>query len=255
MFVITADQIDSRNDRDRATELIEELTGRFGRAFSLPPDQTSGDEIQVMTTDAGAALRVILAIHRSEHWSIGLGVGAVRTPLPAATRRATGGAFIAARDAVTRAKRADARFALSAEGAGAAGRAIGAGGAGGPAAAAGAGGAAGAAGAGAKAEAGDATAAAGAGHPLALGADDVEALVSMLLLLRQRRTPEGWEAVDLLSEGLSQTDAAARLGISTAAVSQRVKSALWRVEEAASPALVRLLETLDRATSETDTAA
>jgi hypothetical protein len=229
MFVITADQIDSRNDRDRASELIEELTGRFGPAFSLPPDQTSGDEIQVMTTDAAAALQVILAIHRTEHWSVGLGVGAVRTPLPAATRRATGGAFIAARDAVTRAKRADARFALSAEGgAGTGGDDV-----------SGAGGASGA----------------DAAQPLALGPEDVEALVSMLLLVRQRRTPEGWEAVDLLSEGLSQTDAAARLGISTAAVSQRIKSALWRVEEAARPALVRLLENLDRATSETDTAA
>ena len=49
MYVITADQIGSRNDRDRAAEMIASLTAGYGRAFPLPPDQTSGDEIQVMT--------------------------------------------------------------------------------------------------------------------------------------------------------------------------------------------------------------
>ncbi|MCU1543204.1 MAG: DNA-binding protein, partial [Microbacteriaceae bacterium] len=64
--------------------------------------------------------------------------------------------------------------------------------------------------------------------------------------------PEGWQAVDLLDDGLAQTAIARTLGISTAAVSQRVKSAQWRVERAAHPALVRLLHNLDRDTSETD---
>lgn len=206
MFVITADQVDSRNDRDRAGDLVARLTGLFPDAFVLPPDQTSGDEVQLLLTDAVAALDAVLAIHRANHWSIGLGVGAVRTPLPAATRQASGAAFIAARDAVTRAKRRDARFALTTDAASAAG----------------------------------------------LDATDVEALVAMLLLVRRRRTAEGWEVVDLLAEGSSQAQAASRLGISTAAVSQRVKSALWRVEESARPALAKLLEALDGASSETD---
>lgn len=210
MFVITADQVDSRNDRDRAGELIAELSARFAPGFVLPPDQTAGDEIQVMMTDARLALETILAIHRADHWSIGLGLGGVRVPLPASTRQAAGTAFIAARDAVTRSKRADTRFAL---------------------------------------DAAERTA-----HE-SLSAAEVEALINMLLLLRQRRTAEGWEAVDLLQEGLSQVDAAARLGISTGAVSQRVKSAAWRVEQAVRPALIRLLENLDRATSETEPAA
>lgn len=212
MFVITADQVDSRNDRDRAGELVEQLTDRFPGAFLLPPDQTSGDEIQMLLADAADCLDVILAIQRTNHWSIGLGVGAVRTPLPAATRQASGGAFIAARDAVTRAKRTDARFALSMDGA----------------------------------------ADADTGTRSAVTATDVEALVSMLLLVRRRRSAEGWEVVDLLTAGRSQAQAAARLGISTAAVSQRVKSALWRVEEAGRPALVKLLATLDGHLSETD---
>lgn len=254
MFVITADQIDSRNDRDRAGEMIAQLTADLGQAFSLPADQTSGDEIQILMPTARAALTTILALHRSGFWSIGLGVGSVRTPLPAATRQATGGAFIAARSAITRAKKTDARFALSAQ-----------------------------------ASAFDGVAYDSApdrpntndgpdardrpdtrdteprgrrGADLAPGsvetlldAVEVEALIAMLLLLRQRRSQEGWEATDLLEQGLPQVEIAGILGISTAAVSQRVKSALWRVDEAARPALVRLLENLDRATSETDPAA
>jgi DNA-directed RNA polymerase specialized sigma24 family protein len=101
----------------------------------------------------------------------------------------------------------------------------------------------------------DAAVAPGAPDARELTGDEVEALVTMLLLLRQRRTSEGWEAVELLRTGLSQVKIAAVLGISTAAVSQRVKSAQWRVEEAVRPALVRLLQNLDRATTETEPAA
>jgi len=207
MFVITADQIDSRHDRDRASDMIAELVQQNAEAFTLPPDQTSGDEIQLLVDSAADAFAVVLDLHRTGFWSIGVGIGPVRTPLPASTRQATGDAFIAARAAVTRAKRSEARFALDTP----------------PA----------------------------QGLPETTGAD-VEALVTMLLLLRQRRTGEGWEAVDLLESGLAQTDIARTLGISTAAVSQRVKSAQWKVERAAHPALVRLLHNLDRDTSETD---
>lgn len=208
MFVITADQIDSRNDRDRASEMIARLDADYGHAFTLPPDQTSGDEIQVMMPDAQTALDVILTLHRAGHWSIGLGVGEVRTPLPASTRQSAGGAFVGARNAVMRAKKADARFAL-------------------------------------ETDAKDAAAAAGDSRQELRG-DEVEALVIMLLLLRQRRTSEGWEAVDLLQHGLSQIEIATEVGISTAAVSQRIKAALWRVEDAGRPALVRLLDNLDQ---------
>lgn len=211
MFVITADQVDSRNDRDRAGELMRHLGASFPDAFLLPPDQTAGDEIQMLLADAASTLAVVLAVQRANHWSIGLGVGTVRTPLPAATRHASGGAFIAARDAVTRAKRTDARFALSVE-----------------------------------------NPDSSSGENLALTAPDVEALLAMLLLVRRRRTAEGWEVVDLLTEGRSQAQAATTLGISTAAVSQRVKSALWRADEAARPALVKLLATLDAHLSETE---
>jgi predicted XRE-type DNA-binding protein len=238
MFVITADQIDSRNDRDRAGELIAELSAQFGGSFDLPPDQTSGDEIQILTTDARAAFNTVLAIHRTGHWSTGLGIGSVRTPLPAATRQAAGSAFIAARDAVNRSKKADARFALEASLPTGAAAEV-------------------AIGAGAGTGTGTGTGAASgtdAGADASLSPGELDALISMLLLLRQRRTLEGWEAVDLLEQGLNQSQVASRLGVTTAAVSQRVKSAMWRVEESARPALVRLLENLDRATTETEPA-
>lgn len=212
MFVITADQIDSRHDRDRAGELITMLVRVFGDSFVLPPDQTAGDEIQLLLDDAAAAVEVTLAIHRTEHWTVGLGVGTVRRPLAASTRQSAGDGFIAARDAVSRAKKSDARFALTAQRS-------------------------------PSAESG------------MLPADEVEAIFSLLLLMRQRRSPEGWEAIDLLQAGLTQADVAVRLGISTPAVSQRIKSAMWRVEEPVLPALARLLQNLDRVTSERDPAA
>ena len=196
MFVITADQIDSRNDHDRAREMISRLVAQSPEAFGLPPDQTSGDEIQLLLTQAAPALDAVLALHRSGHWSVGLGVGTVRTPLPAATRQATGGAFIAARDAVLRAKKTEAHFALEVD-------------------------------------------------RVDASATGIEALVTMLLLLRQRRTPQGWEAGDLFDRGLPQTEIADKLDISTGAVSQRLKVAQYRVDQSARPALVRLLEQLD----------
>ncbi|MFK4835297.1 DNA-binding protein [Microbacterium sp. ZW T2_14] len=80
------------------------------------------------------------------------------------------------------------------------------------------------------------------------GGEDAEALVRLLVELRDRRTPEGWEVYDLLADGLTQRDAAARLGVSEGAISLRAKAAALRVEEAAVPALERVLARLDDAT-------
>lgn len=112
MFVITADQVGSRAGVDRAPEAVRMLNGRHGAALLLHFDQTAGDEIQGVTESATTALAVILDLARQEHWSIGLGIGDVRHPLPDAARKAAGAAFISARDAVEAAKRTEARFAL-----------------------------------------------------------------------------------------------------------------------------------------------
>ncbi|RIJ53820.1 DNA-binding protein, partial [Clavibacter phaseoli] len=101
MFVITADQKASRSDVDRAGTGRDDLAARYEGRLVLPVDRTSGDEVQALVADAATALDMVLVLTRAGHWSVGLGIGAVRTPLPRATREATGPAFIAARDAVT----------------------------------------------------------------------------------------------------------------------------------------------------------
>lgn len=80
---------------------------------------------------------------------------------------------------------------------------------------------------------------------LAASDADSEALLRLLIDLRDRRSEEGWEVYDLLADGLTQSDAAKRLGISAGAVSRRATAAGLRVEEAAIPALARVLGAAD----------
>ncbi|MCU1571248.1 MAG: DNA-binding protein [Naasia sp.] len=77
----------------------------------------------------------------------------------------------------------------------------------------------------------------------------VGALLDLLLALQGRRSPEGWAVVDLLRSGSNQLAAAEALGITPQAVSLRLRAAGWRIEERARPALVLLLEDLDRGMS------
>ena len=201
MFVITADQVDSRNQPDRAASALDSLNGPKGPALLLPADRTAGDEIQIIPASAEDTLAIVLELTREDAWSVGIGIGPARLPLPRATREATGEAFFAARDAVTRAKKSQTRFALT--------------------------------------RAGD-----DAGEGLR-GAD-AEALIDLLLVLRERRTDGGWELYDLLNTGLTQSGSAEKLGITAGAASLRARAAGIRVENAASEALVRLLDTVNR---------
>jgi len=226
MFVVTADQKGSRADVDRAGTVLDHLNRRFAHALELPVDRTAGDEVQALLTGAADALAMVLDLTRREHWSVGLGIGGVRTPLPADTRAATGDAFIAARDAVDAAKRSPTRFALAVGG-------------------------------GAE---GDSTTNDGAdGDRVAIdhagiSPDEVEALITLLLLARDRRTEQGWEVVDRMASGGTQRDVAARLGITPQAVSTRLRTAGWRTEQAALPGLAKLLERLDTEATRKDPA-
>jgi hypothetical protein len=112
MFVITADQVDSRNSADLVEPALAAVAHRVGPLLASPPTRTVGDELQAVTDDPAAAVEVILLLDRLGHWSIGCGVGPVDLPLPADTRAATGAAFIEARAAVEAAKRHSPRFAL-----------------------------------------------------------------------------------------------------------------------------------------------
>ena len=90
-------------------------------------------------------------------------------------------------------------------------------------------------------------------HRFALAADSdgpvpaagVQALTHLLLDLRDRRSAEGWEVVDLLAVEGSQTAVATRLGVTPQAVSLRARTAGVREEQEALPALAALLAALD----------
>ncbi len=196
MFIITADQRDSRTSADLVPAALVAVARIGGPRLETPPDRTAGDELQLATNDPSAALAIALHLTRLGTWSVGIGAGPVESPLPPSVRAGRGAAFVHARDAVERAKRAPTRLAVT-----------------------------------------------GADEDAA----DAEALVRLLVELRDRRSPEGWEVYDLLAEGLSQRAAADRLGITEGAVSLRAKAAGLRAEEAAVPAIERGLARADRA--------
>lgn len=197
MFAITADQIDSRNRPDHAEAALELLARLGGDRLALPADRTAGDEVQALTRDARTALDIVLALARTEQWSIGVGIGGVRAPLPSATRAATGDALVAAREAVQAAKRRPTRVALA------------------------------------------------AGRSTRPAAESLQAVLDLLLQLRDRRSPEGWELYDLVETGLTQAEAAERLGITPQAASKRAIAAGIRLDAAARDGIVELLALAD----------
>lgn len=81
--------------------------------------------------------------------------------------------------------------------------------------------------------------------PDEVAAGDVEAVLALLAAVVQRRSRHGWEVVDLMTTGLTQQEAADRLGITAQAVSQRLQAALWRDELRARPVAGRLLRRAD----------
>jgi hypothetical protein len=78
---------------------------------------------------------------------------------------------------------------------------------------------------------------------------DAAAVLELLSALIRARTPQAWQAIDLLEPGCAQTEAAAKLGITRQAVGQRLAAAHWREEQAARPVLRRLLARADLASS------
>jgi hypothetical protein len=78
-------------------------------------------------------------------------------------------------------------------------------------------------------------------------ARDVEITFRLLIALQQRRSPLGWEAADLMDQGLTQAAAASTLEITRQALSQRLQAAHWSLDREARPVLARLLARADRA--------
>ncbi|RZT62593.1 SatD family protein [Microcella alkaliphila] len=197
MFVVIADQIGSRTDRDRVADLLHRLDARAGDRLALPAERTAGDELQALTADPTAALDIVLECLRGGHFRAGLGIGHVAGALPASIREASGPAFIAGRRAVQKAARTSIHFAA----------------------------------AGADTAADD--------------ADDVDALIALLLTGRARWSAQSWELYDLLEQGLTQAAAAERLGITPQAVSKRARAAALAIDAEARRAIARLMDSAD----------
>ncbi len=115
LVVLTVDQRRSRHGPDLVTELLDTLDGELWRPHQLLPfERTAGDEVQGVLSSTNAAVDLALELASSGLWSVGLGVGEVREPLPDSTRAASGRAFENARDAVQRAKSLPEAVALTA---------------------------------------------------------------------------------------------------------------------------------------------
>jgi hypothetical protein len=71
---------------------------------------------------------------------------------------------------------------------------------------------------------------AGPSEPPSPTAARAEAAGWLLAALLARRTPEGWEVVDLMDRGAKQVDVATKLGVSPQAVSRRLRVAGWSEE-------------------------
>lgn len=188
MFVMTVDQRRSRRDVDRVETVLQQLNQHtLVRKF----ERTAGDEVQGVLDDPATVVAIALDLVRDGHWSIGIGIGDVRHPLPADTRAGRGPAFEAARDAVTRAKNSPAGVAV-----------IG-------------------------------------GVPES--ASHAETALSLIGILIARRSGQGHEAAELMSQGMTQAEAAAQLGVSKQAISQRLAAASWHIERPARDLAVHLL--------------
>ncbi len=193
MFVITADQRNSRRSADAVAEVLQQLNAERENDLALPAERTAGDEVQMLLTSAQAALEIALELTRTGQWSVGIGIGAVSTPYGATVRATSGPAFLAARTAIDRAKKSPAKCAIDSD-------------------------------------------------PTNGLTEDLDPLVELLILMRNRRTDNGWELYDLLSTGITQADAAEQLGISPQSASQRALVAGLRTEEDAVRALANLLD-------------
>ena len=76
-------------------------------------------------------------------------------------------------------------------------------------------------------------------------AGSAQAALDLLASVVQRRSEPGWEAVDLISRGITQTEVADALGITKQAVSQRLRAATWAPEVAGRDLAAQMLAAAD----------
>ena len=115
MLVVMAAPL-GRVDPAGATRALLDLRARFDGDYPLAPDATDNGEVRALTPSPRAALETVLHLARARQWRVGLGAGAVRTPLPASMRDAEGPGVMAARDAINAAARRASRCAIRGDG-------------------------------------------------------------------------------------------------------------------------------------------
>ena len=101
MIVMTVDQIRSTITGSKAATRMRELQQQYGKRLLLPIAQFAGDELQIVTDTASAAVELALSLAEDD-WHVGLGIGSGKLGKSAADSH--GPAFQDARDAVTAAK-------------------------------------------------------------------------------------------------------------------------------------------------------
>lgn len=190
VFVVTADQRRSRRTPDAVPEALASLAEVRAEGVLLAFERTAGDEIQGLLATPRAVVDVVGLLLRMGRWRIGIGVGEVEEPLPESTRAARGAAYVAARRALEAARATTVGVAVRHGGTDR--------GLAGP-------------------------------DPDDPGKASWQAETALLLWgqLLARRSAEGWQVSDLLDRGLSNRAAAAELGISPSATSQRAARAAY----------------------------
>lgn len=212
MYVLTIDQRGSSTDVDRVPEFLDGLH-RISRGF----ERSVGDEVQGVLNHPRDVVEVSLHALRSGLWYVGVGVGPVNEPQPASPREGSGAAFVAARQAVERAKAAGSHVPLAVV-SGAAGR-------GAPAT--------------------------GDSEEGVKACANAEAVLRLVGRLVQERTEAQWRVVDALrarngddpGRHGQQKHVARDLGISEQSVSRAIIRSGWQEEWAARPAVEMLLAT------------
>lgn len=105
VFALTVDRRGSREDPGALA--MTHHRDRFDADLPGPVlgwQISAGDELQALYDSAQDVLTTVFSLADERDWHVGLGIGAVDTPLPANVNEATGPAFVAAREAVTASK-------------------------------------------------------------------------------------------------------------------------------------------------------